>query len=64
VIAPLLGLSCIGSNNTMLTCQLEELNVIEGSTCNYFCPKWKPTSCAMVAKVSQIASWVLVCSLP
>ncbi len=37
----------------------EELNVVE-STCNYSHPTWKQTLRVMVAKVSQIASWVLV----
>jgi hypothetical protein len=38
--------------NTMLTYQQEELNVVEKNTCNFFCPTWKPTFHAMVAKVS------------
>ncbi len=38
--------------------------MIEGSTCNCFRPTWKPTSRTMVAKVSQIASWVPMHSLP
>jgi len=46
--------------NTMGTRQQEEVNVVEGSTCNYFRPTWRPTSCAMATKVLQIASWVLV----
>jgi hypothetical protein len=48
----------------MLTRQWEELNVVEGSACNYFHPTWKPTSRVMATKVSQIAPWVLMCSLP
>jgi hypothetical protein len=50
--------------NTMLTCQWEELNVFEGSECNCFHPTWKPTSCTMATKVSQIESFVFVSSLP
>ncbi len=38
--------------------------MVEGNTCNCFHPTWKPTSHPMVAKVSQIASWVLVHLLP
>jgi hypothetical protein len=49
--------------NTMLTHQQKELNVVEGSACNCFHPTWKPTSRVMATKVSQIASWVIVCSL-
>jgi len=44
--------------------QQEELNVVERNTCNYSCPMWKLASYAMVAKVSQITSWVPMCSLP
>jgi len=51
------------SVRTMSTCQQNELNVIEGNTCSCYYPMWKPTSHAMVRKVSQITSWVLVCSL-
>jgi len=50
--------------NTMSTCRQKELNVVEGNTCNCFHPTWKPAYQAMVAKVSRITSWVLVCSLP
>jgi hypothetical protein len=50
--------------STMSTHQQEELNVVEGSACNCFCPMWKPTSHVMATKVLQIASWVLVRSLP
>jgi hypothetical protein len=50
--------------STMLTHQQKELNVVEGSACNYSCPMWKPTSRAMVVKVPRIASWVLMCLLP
>jgi hypothetical protein len=50
--------------STMSTCQRKELNVVEGSTCNYFHPTWKPTSHIMATKVSRIASWVQVHSLP
>jgi hypothetical protein len=50
--------------STMLTHQQKELNVVEKNTCNCFRPTWKPTSRAMVAKVLQIVSWVLVRSLP
>jgi len=50
--------------STMSTCWQEELNVVEGSTCNCFHPTWKPTSRAMVAKVLQTTSWVPMCSLP
>jgi len=42
----------------------KELNVVEGSTCNCSHPTWKLTSYVMATKVSQIASWVLVHSLP
>jgi len=49
--------------STMLTCQWEELNVFKGGTCNCSHLTWKSTSCTMVAKVSQITSWVLVHSL-
>jgi hypothetical protein len=38
--------------------------MVDGSTCNCFCPMWKLAFCAMTTKVSQITSWVLVCSLP
>jgi hypothetical protein len=51
------------SVRTMSTCQQKELNVIKGNTCSCFHPMWKPTSCAMVGKVSQIISWVFMCSL-
>ncbi len=50
--------------NTMLTNKQVEFNMIEEDTCNYFCPTWKLAIHAMATKVSQIASWVLVCSLP
>ncbi len=48
----------------MLIHQQEELNVVERNACNCFCPKWKLISCATMAKVLQITTWVLVCSLP
>ncbi len=38
--------------------------MVEGSTCNYFHPMWKPTFRTMVAKVSRTTSWVLVHLLP
>jgi hypothetical protein len=38
--------------------------VVEGNTYNCFRTTWKPTSRAMVAKVLQIASWVLMGLLP
>jgi hypothetical protein len=41
-----------------------ELNVVEGNTCNCFCPMWKLTFHAMVTMVSWIASWVPVRLLP
>jgi hypothetical protein len=44
--------------------QQEELNVVEGSACNCSYLMWKPTSYVMAIKVSQITSWVLMCSLP
>ncbi len=44
--------------------QRQELNVIKGNTCNCSHPTWKLTSHAMVTKVLQIASWVLMRSLP
>jgi len=50
--------------STMSTCQWKELNVVEGNACNYFRPTWKSTFHPMPTKVSQIASWVLVSSLP
>jgi hypothetical protein len=50
--------------STMSTHQQKELNVIEGNACNCSCPTWKPTSHIMVAKVSQIPSWVPMRSLP
>jgi hypothetical protein len=50
--------------STMSTHQHEELNMVERSTCNCFHPTWKPTSRAMVAKVSQTTSWVPMHSLP
>jgi hypothetical protein len=50
--------------STMLICQWEELNVIERDTCNCSHLTWKSISCTMVAKVSQITSWVLVHLLP
>jgi len=39
--------------STMSTHQQKELNVVEGSACNYSCPTWKLAFCAMVAKVLQ-----------
>ncbi len=48
--------------NTMSIHWQKELNVVEGSKCNYFRPMWKPTSCAMVTKASWIGS-VLMRSL-
>ncbi len=51
--------------STMLTCQRKKLNVFEKThivSCSR--PTWKSTSCTMVAKVSQIASWIHVCSMP
>jgi hypothetical protein len=50
--------------NTMLIYQQEELNVVEESTCKCLHPTWKPTSCAMVAKMLQTISWVPMRSLP
>jgi hypothetical protein len=50
--------------NTMLTHQRVELNVVEISACSCFCPTWKPTFGAMVAKMSWTTSWVLVHLLP
>jgi hypothetical protein len=50
--------------NIMSTRQQKELNVVEGSACNCFCPMWKLASHTMVAKVLWIASWVLVRSMP
>jgi len=50
--------------NIMSTHRWKELNVVEGSVSNYSCPTWKPTFCAMAAKVLQIASWVLMGLLP
>jgi hypothetical protein len=44
----------------MSTHQWEELNIFEGSTYSCSCLMWKLASCAMVAKVSWIASWVHV----
>jgi hypothetical protein len=38
--------------------------VVEGSACNYSHPTWKSTTCIMVEKVLQTASWVHVHSLP
>jgi hypothetical protein len=49
--------------STMSTHQWEELNVVKRNTCNYSCPTWRSTSRTMAAKVSRIASWVLVHSL-
>ncbi len=42
----------------------EELNVADKNACNYYCPTWNLTSCAMAIKVSQTMSWVPLCSLP
>jgi len=50
--------------NTMLIHRWEEWKVVEGSACNCSRPIWKSTSYAMVVKLSQITSWVLMCSLP
>jgi len=50
--------------STMLIRQREELNVFERSACSYFHPTWKPTLCAMLAKVLQITSWVPMRLLP
>jgi hypothetical protein len=50
--------------STMSTHQQKELNVVEGSACNYSCPTWKLAFCAMVAKMLQIASWVPMSLLP
>jgi len=50
--------------NTMLIHWWKELNVVKGNTCNCSHPTWKLTSHIMATKVLQIASWVLVCSLP
>jgi hypothetical protein len=50
--------------STMSTHQQEELNVVEGNTCNCSCPTWKQASHTMMEKVSQIASWVPMHSLP
>jgi hypothetical protein len=50
--------------STMLICQREELNVIERNTCNCFRPTWKLASHVMMAKLSWIALWVLMRSLP
>jgi hypothetical protein len=50
--------------NTMSACSRKKLNMVEGNACNYFCPTWKPTFCAMATKVLWIASWVLVRLLP
>jgi hypothetical protein len=41
----------------------KKLNMVEESACNCFHPMWKPTSLAVVAKVSQITPGVLVHSL-
>jgi hypothetical protein len=49
--------------NTMSTCWWEKLNMVEGSSCSYSCPTWKPTFFLMATKMLQIASWVLVCLL-
>ncbi len=50
--------------NTMSTRQRKELNLVERSACNCSRPTWKLASCIMAAKVSRIASWVPVHSLP
>jgi hypothetical protein len=50
--------------STMSIHQQEKLNVVEGSTCNYFRPTWKLAFHAMVAKVLQITSWFPMHSLP
>jgi hypothetical protein len=42
----------------------KELSVVEGSTCNYFHPTWKPLSHTMTTKMLWITSWVPVHSLP
>jgi hypothetical protein len=47
----------------MLTHRQRELKVVEGNICNCFHPTWKLASCAMTTKVSQTASWFLMCSL-
>jgi hypothetical protein len=38
--------------STMLTCQQDELNVVEKNTCNHFCPMSKLKFHAMLPKVS------------
>jgi len=48
----------------MSTHRQKELNVVEGSTCDYSHPTWKPAFHTMVTKVSQIASWVPMCPMP
>ncbi len=47
--------------NTMSTHQQEDLDMVETSTCSCSHLMWKPTSCAMVAKGSQIASCMFPC---
>jgi len=37
--------------SNMSTHQREELNMVEGSACNYSCHMWKPTSHAIATKV-------------
>jgi hypothetical protein len=50
--------------STMSIRRRKELNMFEGSTCSCFYPTWKLTSHTMATKVSQITSWVFMCSLP
>jgi hypothetical protein len=50
--------------STMSTHRQKELNVVEESACDCSHPTWKPTFDTMVTKVSQIASWLPMCSLP
>jgi hypothetical protein len=50
--------------STMSTRWWKELNVVEGSACNYYCPTWKPTFRTMATKVLQITWWVPMRLLP
>jgi hypothetical protein len=40
------------------------MSVAKGRTCSYFWPTWKPSFHAIITKMLQTASWVLMHSLP
>jgi len=50
--------------NTLSIRRWKKLNVDERSACSCYCPIWKLMSCTMATKMSEITSWIHVCSLP